>query len=176
MQRPPGSRGRPRSLPPHSAICAFPGDLGDLRRQAASAGHGGVGPGRGNASAPRYPRGERGRDRSAAPGWELRRGGRAGRCKGSRTGLPCLLLHAPRPVPHSFIPSVVLLGSLWGPGAIWGRSGGGGSGDTRAGDAGSRLPEEAWGVWDCLGAGARARTGTLVGGEGPAEGFGHALT
>lgn len=43
------------------------GRQGDLRRRAASAGHGGVEPGRGSAFAPRNPSGERGREPGCSP-------------------------------------------------------------------------------------------------------------
>ena len=43
------------------------GRQGDLRRRAASAGHGGVEPGRGSASAPRDPPGEHGRGPGCSP-------------------------------------------------------------------------------------------------------------
>lgn len=76
--RPPGGRGRPRPrrrLPaPGSAPLRGRGDLG---RRAASAGHGGVEPGRGSAAAPWDPRGEQ-RGRAALPGLFP-----GGRCRGA---------------------------------------------------------------------------------------------
>ncbi|XP_053746814.1 bolA-like protein 3 isoform X2 [Panthera pardus] len=55
--RPPGGRGRrrPRRRLPVRGSAPFRG-RGDLRRRAASAGHGGVEPGRDSVSAPRDPR------------------------------------------------------------------------------------------------------------------------
>lgn len=135
--RPPGGRGRPRPRRrlPESGSAPLRG-RGDLGRRAASAGHGGVEPGRCSAAAPRDPRGERGRDRAALPGRELRRDRGAGR--GSRTGSRRARRRPrgpPLPFSHSFLVGWVLqwaraagLGETSGPGARWrsSRAGGGG--------------------------------------------------
>lgn len=127
--RPPGGRGRSRPrrrrLPaPGSAPLRGRGDLGS---RAASAGHGGVEPGRGGAAAPRDTRGERGRGRAVVPGRELRRGRGAGR--GWRTGSRRARRRAwrpPLPFSHSFLEGWVLpwaraagLREVSGPGARW---------------------------------------------------------
>lgn len=66
---PPGGRGRPRLRVRLSESSSAPsGRPGDLGRRAASAGHGGLEPGRGGAYAPRDARGESGQGRALSRG------------------------------------------------------------------------------------------------------------